>query len=229
MPALPVAVGVAVMAKAPVPGTCKTRLCPPLLPVQAAALHAAMLTDTLVQLEACPQVTTVLMAAPEHDGLAQLRTMFPRLPVEAQDGADLGARMQHAAATLWQRGCRWAVLLGTDAPHAPLAESMARIATLGDRNALVMGPATDGGYWLLALTQPAPWAFADMPWSTAEVAARTRQRCQDAGFALVELSLCTDVDDVTGLTALMANAMAPALVHTRAVTARTDFLEALGR
>lgn len=215
------AVQLGIMAKAPVAGLCKTRLCPPLTLAQAAELHRAMLEDT-VDAALGTGARVVLFAAPEGGGVDALARLFPTMEVVPQAGASLGARMDHALDVLLSRGLP-AALLGTDAPHAPL-DALVRAVV---EHRWVMGPADDGGYWTLGVHERCPWLLEGMPWSTPVVASETRARALARGVVLAELPTVTDVDDAASL-----GRARPALERhsprTRAWLARPDMVHALG-
>ena len=99
-----------------------------------------------------------------------------------QVGADLGARMAQASADLFARGYQRVVIVGTDLPTmtAPaLGEAFALLST----HDLVLGPALDGGYYLLGLRRPAPELFSDIPWSTDRVLAMTQKKAAALGLS----------------------------------------------
>jgi hypothetical protein len=185
---------IGVMAKAPVAGHCKTRLAAALGDARAAALCEAMLRDTLDAIVAnVPADRFVVLAAPEHDGAKLLAAIAPRpWEIIAQEGADLGARLAHATATLGERGP--VALVDADSPTADWRAAGEALARLAPGRA-ILGPCADGGYWLIALAAPATRVFDEITWSTPVVAAETRARCGEIGLALEELPLAFDVDE----------------------------------
>ncbi len=111
-----------------------------------------------------------------------------------QEGADLGARMD-GALTLALRDHRKAVLIGSDCAEltpAILREAFRRL----DDHDLVIGPATDGGYYLIGLREPAPALFRHMTWSTSTVLAETLQRADGLGRSVYRLPELSDIDTV---------------------------------
>ncbi len=222
-------VALGVMAKAPVAGHCKTRLCPPLTAVQAAALHEALLRDTLDAVGALHGVTPVLFAAPEHRGVETLQALFPSWTVVAQAGADLGARMEHALGELLHRA-PVALIIGADAPDAPMQDALDAAAwlTADAAHRAVMGPSDDGGYWLVGLATLQPALFRNIPWSTATVAAATRLAAQAAGVGLLEVGVALDVDDLAALRALWKRPATPSTRHTRAFLEQDALREIVG-
>jgi rSAM/selenodomain-associated transferase 1 len=213
------------MARAPIPGRCKTRLATAMGDHHAARLCRGMLLDTLGHVERAwpPEARLVVMAAPEDDGVNAIRALAPsRWEVIAQDGADLGERLSHAFTALSVDAADGAVaLVDADSPTAPWAEAAAAVAGLVGPRRACMGPCEDGGYWLLALTTIELRVLAGIAWSTDRVAAQTRERCRELGIALREVGFAYDVDVPSDLERLRAElerhpSLAP---HTAAVLA----------
>src|SRR6266542_2701053 len=116
----PLPITVAVMARAPTPGHCKTRLGAALDPVRAARFYRAMLLDTLEALDRVPRIRKVVLGAPEHDGVSILRTLTPvSWEVLPKRGADLGERLLHGFADLG-RSAGPVVLVSSDSPTLPV-------------------------------------------------------------------------------------------------------------
>ncbi|KAA5599543.1 TIGR04282 family arsenosugar biosynthesis glycosyltransferase [Blastochloris sulfoviridis] len=200
-------VAIAIMAKVPVPGRVKTRLCPPLAPVEAAALAAAFLADVagrVADLARRLGAVAHVAHAPAGEAVEMAACLPLPLPLIAQGEGDLGARMAGVVAALCARGHRGVVLLGTDAPTLPDAILAEAVRALDIPGRIAMAPVRDGGYGVLALDRPHPALFADMPWSTNQVAALTRTRARAAELELVELPGWYDVDDPPSLALLAA-------------------------
>lgn len=136
---------VVVFVRAPEPGRCKTRLCPPLAPGQAAALYRAFCCDVLANAQRTR--LPVWIAYDASDDFPAPDWVSPRLPFFHQEGADLGERLIHAFETLSLRGCRRVVAIGSDSPTLPRERLTAAFELLADY-AAVFGPAEDGGYYL---------------------------------------------------------------------------------
>jgi len=189
-----VRVTLGVMARAPVPGRCKTRLARSHGEESAALLYEAMLLDTLDALSRVGAERTVVLAAPEHDGVAMLsRLASPPWEVHAQQGHELGERLAHAFRTLSARSD--AVLLcDSDSPTIPLAPLAVAVANFSGPRRALLGPCEDGGYYLIGLTEPEIGVLRDIPWSTPAVVPRTRERCEELGLELTELPIWYDVD-----------------------------------
>jgi rSAM/selenodomain-associated transferase 1 len=180
-------VTVIVLAKAPIPGRVKTRLCPPCDPGQAARLAEAALADTLAAVAATPCRRGVLVL----DGATG-----PWLPdgfeVHRQRGDALGARLANAFTDVGEGG----VLVGMDTPQLTPARLAASLDALwrGDAKA-VLGPARDGGWWCIGLHEPDPDVFLGVSMSTAHTYAEQLSRLGALGLHTRALEVLRDVDD----------------------------------
>jgi rSAM/selenodomain-associated transferase 1 len=206
---------IGVMAKAPRPGFSKTRLCPPLRPKQAARLSAAFLRDITENIALAARQASIagyVAYAPAgqealFDGHLAAGTALlladgsPPMPADVQG---FGRCLLHAIKAMLARGHRSAVVVNSDSPTLPtmlLVRTAALLAAKADR--VVLGPADDGGYYLLGMTAAHAHLFADIAWSTDTVAETTRLRAAQAGLDLVELPTWYDVDDQAALERLM--------------------------
>jgi len=185
-----------IMAKAPVPGYAKTRLIPALGEAGAAALAEKLLHHAVMQALNTNFETIELCVAPtaDHPAFKTLtRQGAERIALTTQLPGDLGQRMQGAAERLLT--CHDKVLIiGTDAPGLTTERLQAAAQSL-DLHTAVVGPARDGGYTLLGLTQPAPFLFTNMPWSTPAVMAETRRRLRDHDWQWFEPDTLDDIDE----------------------------------
>lgn len=197
-----------VFAKAPIPGQVKTRLCPPLTPDEAATLHGSFVIDTLERTKLTAtqlklQFDRYLACAPSSTHVF-FKIMEERHGVKVIDqvGDDLGARMNQAFDVLFKKGYRQVLIIGTDVPTLPL-DYFKQTLTLLDSHDLVLGPALDGGYYLIGLKRMAPELFADIPWSTDHVLKRTQENAVTLGLKAALLEPWRDVDRVEDLQALI--------------------------
>jgi uncharacterized protein len=181
---------VLVVAKAPNSGTSKTRLVPPLTFAQAAELHEALLLDTVDDCRA-EHADVRLLCAREADA-PELERLLPGLPVVTQEGKGLGDALRLGIAGHVQHGPT--AVVSSDVPGLPEGGLTAAFAALSDDADVVLGPALDGGYWLIAMREPHDEPFRGVPWSTPAVLAVTRTRCLEAGLRLVELEPWRDID-----------------------------------
>jgi rSAM/selenodomain-associated transferase 1 len=212
------ACGIAVMAKASIPGRAKTRLVPPLTYEQAAALNTAFLQDVfdnilLAGTQATPHARIAAYAAYGPPGSEEFfRKNFPAsvdlIPAWLPNFGDC---LFAAIREILARGHRAAVVLNADSPNLPTAllnQTAELLAQPGDR--AVLGPSSDGGYYLLGLKAAHRRMFEDIAWSTERVADQTRERAHDIGLAIHELPMWYDVDDVECLRRLHAELGRPA-------------------
>ena len=175
-----------VIAKAPVPGRVKTRLCPPCTPAQAARLARAALEDTLA---ACDATTGVGRRVLVLDG-APGGWLPHGWEVVRQRGDGLADRLAAAFADAGP-----GFLVGMDTPQLTPALLRRGLDAVRDADA-AFGPADDGGYWGIGLRAPDPAAFAGVPMSRADTGARQRERLRALGLDTVELPALRDVDDI---------------------------------
>ncbi len=202
---------IAVMAKAPRPGKAKTRLVPPLSCEEAADLSAAFLRDVTENVAlASAEVAIRCYVAYAPAGSADLfdGMLAPETRLLLADGSPampprvngFGRSLLHAAQGLFDRGYGAACLLNSDSPTLPTAvlrEAAKALAQPGDR--IVLGPAEDGGYYLLGLKAPHARLFEDVRWSSEHVAAETCARAASLGLEIVRLAPWYDVDDRAAL------------------------------
>ena len=182
--------------KYPEPGKVKTRL--------AATLGAEMAADIYRRL-----VAAVVAGLPDGDDLivvfdpperrAQVEEWLQSLLAErradftAQAAGDLGVRLERAFADAFDQGFGKVAVIGSDCIELTPATFSETWQALEAHDA-VLGPSTDGGYYLLALRQPCAALFHGVAWSTDAVRAQTRARAQAAGLAVHELAALPDID-----------------------------------
>ncbi|MEU4425769.1 DUF2064 domain-containing protein [Actinoplanes sp. NPDC024001] len=175
-----------VLAKAPVPGRVKTRLCPPCTPREAATIAAAALADTLDAAREVAAVRHTLVLDGEHP-------VPPGWSGVPQRGAGLGERLANAFEDAAVPGVP-SLLIGMDTPQVTPALLAAAADTLCRENA-VLGLAADGGWWALGLADPdAARVLPDVPMSTAVTGERTLAALHGRGLRPVLLPLLRDVD-----------------------------------
>lgn len=184
---------VIVFARAPVPGASKTRLVPALGEDGAANLHARMIERTVATL-AGGSYTLQLWCAPDpaHALFRRLAEQHD-LQLHSQCGDDLGARMYHALNNALEDH-RHAIIVGTDCPALERSDVEAAADALRDGADAVLGPAADGGYWLLGLNAVSPALFTDIAWGGDTVHAQTVGRIAALGWRHQALRTLADVD-----------------------------------
>lgn len=184
---------VAVFAKAPVPGAVKTRLAPVLGADAAASLHAGLVRHALSTAVHARLGPVALWCEPDtsHSFFERCAREFGAR-LEAQQGADLGARMRHAFERAWASGATLLVI-GADCPALTGAHLAAAARALREKDAVFV-PAEDGGYVLVGLARALPGIFEGVAWGSAAVMAQTRERLAAAGASWTELPALWDVD-----------------------------------
>lgn len=208
---------VLVMAKHPSPGAVKTRLAAQIGQEAACRLYRAFIRDLADRLSGAglPVCWAVWPSATPFSALV------PGQRCIDQVGADLGERLAHATAACLATAPLPVVAIGVDSPHLDLACVAAAAAALGGAADVVLGPAADGGYYLIALRAPCPALFRDVAWGSASVLDDTLARARAAALRVQLLEPTFDVDDADGLAALRALLATGAveLPHTAAVLA----------
>lgn len=182
---------VVVMAKAPIPGRVKTRLCPPFSPIEAAVLAEAALGDTLAAAMACGARRCVLALDGPTGPWAE-----PGADLVAQRQGDFGTRLAGAVADAWAGLAVPMLVIGMDTPQldAALLDSVAA-TLLGDGCDTVLGPAEDGGYWVIGARRPFDGMFDRVPMSTSGTGVAQRVRLEALGLRCELVETLRDVDE----------------------------------
>jgi len=187
-------VPVLVFSRAPRPGETKRRLIPALGAEGAAALHARMLRSVLRTALAADLGPVHLLCTPDIDDpefvacSAELGVSLRR-----QSGADLGARMANAFADALV-AYPAAIVVGSDCPALAVSDLRQAARWLALDCDAVLGPSTDGGYYLIGLAGTPPALFSDIRWGSATVLGATRRRLRQCGLSWRELVARTDID-----------------------------------
>ena len=212
---------IGIMAKTPRPGLSKTRLCPPLEPQQAAALSAAFLRDITENIALAATETPItgyvayapLGGEALFDGHLAVGTkllLADGSPPMAWNVAGFGRSLLHAVQAMLARGHTAAVVLNSDSPTLPTALLSRTAAALNaNLDRVVLGPADDGGYYLLGMNAAHTALFADIDWSTDRVAKTTQTRATELGLEVVVLPRWYDVDDGEALRRLLREIASP--------------------
>ena len=184
-----------IFTRYPETGKAKTRLIPALGAEGAAALHRRMADHTLVQVQALqfqhPLCVEVRFSGGDRD-LMQ-RWLGTDLMYTVQGEGDLGDRMGRSFQSAFDASVDRAVIIGTDCPdlNATLLDQAFRELQHHD---LVLGPASDGGYYLIGLRRLIPQLFIGMEWSTATVLERTLEIAAELNLSVALLPVLSDVD-----------------------------------
>jgi rSAM/selenodomain-associated transferase 1 len=224
----------AIMARAPsAPG--KSRLIQDLETHDGEGLRGALLRDTLASVSQLHVEKAVLFTPPERETEIRALTPFPAVFL-AQRGATLGDRMYGGIRDLLGFGFDAVVMIGSDLPTLPSVHVTAALDILARRpHVLVLGPAEDGGYYLIGVTRSHPQLFERIPWGTSQVLEHTCNAAEALGMTVEKISQWYDVDSLSDLRRLRRGvagaegiahytrtwlAAAPSDVHTRVDGAR---------
>lgn len=196
---------VLVFCRYPEPGAVKTRLAQSIGPTSACALYRAFVRDVLDALEEAGARTTIC-AAPDRSLSAYAAWLGSRYRLQHQQGGDLGARMANAFARAFNNGSQRALLLGTDVPQLPPGVVRRAWSALQEAH-LALGPAVDGGYYLIGLRCDSfsEELFQGVSWSTRHVLQQTISRLP-RGRRHALLPALRDCDELNDLPQLLHQA-----------------------
>ena len=185
-----------IFCKAPIAGQVKTRLMPVLTAEQAADVHILLTKRLLTLLNEAQLCEIQLWCSPdcEHPFFQACANDYD-LTLHRQEGADLGTRMQHAIATTLIDS-PLAVLVGCDSPTLTVNDISEAIENLLTDSDVVLAPAEDGGYVMIASKGDYPTLFSDMTWSTENVLSDTIRRASQANIALSCIHTQWDIDTI---------------------------------
>lgn len=189
-----------VFTRYPQPGKAKTRLIPALGAESAADLQRQMTEHTLKQVQTLidrrPLSAEIWFAGtdtPEIDRQQMQNWLGSKWHYCPQPSGNLGTRMAHAVQTAFASGASRVVVIGTDCPGL-VAEKLVQAFQVLETHDLVLGPAADGGYYLIGLSQFVPALFADIAWSTCDVLQQTVEAAKQANLSIGYLATLTDID-----------------------------------
>jgi rSAM/selenodomain-associated transferase 1 len=187
-----------VLVKEPRPGTVKTRLIPALGAEGAASVYRALVEGVLrATLPEPGDYERLVFYDPPEAGEA-MRAWLPGGRLRRQSEGDLGARMNDAFARTFARGARAVAVVGSDVPELSREDVLAAFEALV-RADVVLGPAPDGGYYLIALRAAQPALFSGVEWSTPAVLEQTLERARRAGLSVEQLPAHRDLDTLEDL------------------------------
>jgi uncharacterized protein len=184
-----------IFTRYPEPGKTKTRLIPVLGSVGAANLQRQMTEHTIFQVKELQRTIDISMEVRFAGGDSQLMQDWLGLDLvyQSQGEGDLGSRMARSLLQAFQSGAEKTIIIGTDCPGVNaqiLATAFEKLHTCD----LVIGPAIDGGYYLIGLQQPILELFTNIEWGTAEVFQKTVEIAQKLNLSQVNLPPLADVD-----------------------------------
>lgn len=183
----------AIMAKKPVVGAAKTRLCPPLQPAEAALLYEALLKDTV---ELCAGIKDIdlAVAVSPHNATGFFKEITPPgtilLPI---DCPDIGKCLEITLGSLLDAGYKKALAINSDGPSLP-GDYIISAVELLDNHELVFGPSEDGGYYLIGLKHIHHELFSGIEWSTSMVLDQSISKANSLSLSIALLPAWYDID-----------------------------------
>ena len=184
-------------------GPVKTRLAASIGQDRAREIYRSMV-ERLWERTCDPLLERHLWVSPKEDVDACKDWLQGADHVLAQAEGDLGTRMM--AAFEFAKECPWAAVIGTDCP-ALSAETILEAGAALEHADVFLTPTFDGGYALMALRAPQPALFTDIPWSTADVLARTLQRAESLNLRVVLGTTLRDLDNLEDLQILQSEGL----------------------
>lgn len=186
-----------IFVKEPISGQVKTRLAVEIGADAACAVYRRCVERTLERLSVLREEITLCVEPAEATGRVQA-WLGSAWPVQPQRGATLGERLADATNRTFTEGMRRIVIIGTDSPwinHVHIEEAFSAM----EQADLVLGPAVDGGYYLVGLAKPAPGLFRGIAWSTSQVLNQTLTNARTLGVTMSLLPEGYDIDRLTDL------------------------------
>jgi uncharacterized protein len=183
-------------ARLPVLGSVKTRLAPRYTPEESLQLHRALLSDSLELLHRAAREASASAWLYVSDSGELGPDLVARLGAASQAvqrGDDLGERLVRAFQDRFAAGSRRVVVIGSDTPHLPV-ERVARAFKALEEDEIVLGPARDGGYYLVGASRLHPSLFRGIAWGTAQVYRETVRKARREGISIASLPAWYDVD-----------------------------------
>ena len=187
---------VVVLVKAPRPGFVKTRLADTIGSEAAAEAYSALVESLLTRLS---RVSGVELKFTPTDARDEIQAWLqPGWPATPQRDGDLSDRLIGAFADAFQAGTSRVVVIGSDCPYVSPEDLDSALHQL-ETHDVVIGPATDGGYWLIGLKEPHESLFHDIRWSTESVLTETLDIAKREGLSVFQLRSLSDIDTVKDL------------------------------
>lgn len=189
-----------VFVKEPRPGAVKTRLAARLGDERAASLYRALAEEEIRRTAPRGDEYERLFFFDPPGARPALEAWLPGQVLVPQAAGDLGVRMATAFEEAFARGARRVAVIGSDVPWIARDDVLEALESL-DHHDVAIGPATDGGYYLLALHRPEPALFRGIPWSTPGVFTATLERAAERGLGVAVLRTLGDIDTAEDLRA----------------------------
>ena len=187
-----------IFVKEPRPGAVKTRLAAAVGPELAARLYRALAEIVLESTAPVPGEYERLVFFDPPDARLAVREWLPGVPLRAQGGGELGERLAAAFGRAFARSAKRVAIVGTDAPGLTRATVLRAFGALDEAD-IVLGPAEDGGYYLIALREPQPELLRGIDWSTPRVLGQTLERAASVRLTVRHLEPQRDVDTLADL------------------------------
>jgi len=181
-----------VFARPPIEGQVKSRLAATIGAIEALKLYRSLLSHTL---EVAGEWDEEMVIAWTESTLE-----YASKAHWIQQGNDLGEKMAQAFERSFLEGSKWTLLIGTDCPKMSI-EILSAARQALSRHDVVIGPAADGGYYLIGMKKPYSLLFHNMAWSTPLVFERSLDRCRVHGLSVATLPVLSDIDDEADLQA----------------------------
>jgi len=195
---------VVVFGREPAAGRVKTRLAAGIGGLAAARVYAVTLEHTLaVTLDSGARVVLSLAGPPSGAWAREID-----VPIELQTHGDLGDRMADAFRRRFAEGETRVMIVGSDCPWMT-AEHLRSAASALEEMDVVLGPAVDGGYWLVGQRPPGVDLFTDIPWSSHNTLDQTRRRLAEADASWIETERLRDIDTREDLIAALDDPRLP--------------------
>lgn len=187
-----------IFAKAPIPGQVKTRLIGTLTAEQAMELYVCFLKDTFALMEEVQEereyLSLILCYSPPEELEAFEVVDLDGCLMLAQRGGDLGERLQNCFIDLAELGFTATVIIGADSPSLPPEIIIEAFEHLEKRKPIVVGPATDGGFYLIGMDKVHPQILEKMDWDTENTLSQLKNRAGHSKFEITLLPEWYDVD-----------------------------------
>lgn len=176
-------------------GKVKTRLAATVGDQKALEIYGQLVAHTLKQVSQSGQKALLYFSDDLHSDLPQFDQQYS---LRLQEGSDLGERMSNAFKDVFETSARKVLIIGTDCPGLDASIIKEAFDAL-DGHDIVIGPATDGGYYLLGMRNFQGFIFEDIPWSTSKVLELTLEKCARHSLTYCLLKELSDIDDENDL------------------------------
>lgn len=191
---------VVIFGREPIAGRVKTRLAASIGDGAAAALYGVLLARSVEEATRTGFHVVLALSEPPRP---EWRAPFD-LAVEVQRGADLGARLADTFNRRFSEGWSRVIVVGSDCPRMT-ADHIRSAASSLERCPVVVGPADDGGYWLIGQKAPGADLFSGIPWSSRDTLNATRHRLGELGIEWAEIDRLADIDTVEDVEHVLAS------------------------